>query len=1803
MSGRGVCDVDTLGYKILVTVPGYRIERELGRGGMSTVYIAVQESLQRRLVLKVMSPTLGQDPAFQDRFLREGQIVAQLNHPNIITIYDIGFLANRYFIAMEYVPGPTLADRIAQGLTLVDSLDVVRRVASALDYVHRRGFVHRDIKPSNILFRENGEPVLADFGIAKAVEGDAKLTKTGFIPGTPSYMSPEQIRVLELDGKSDIYSLGVLFVEMLTGELPYRGDSSMATALMHLTEPIPKLPRHLEFLQTIIEGMLAKAPEDRFENDQALREALNRAIATSRHPGIMEQAILGSDEEANPRRTEYPKESARDSRKLSQARTQPRLKLPRKSWRWAAGAGALALLAGGTAFLLSEKALDPRTQRAVDRLFVMAEQQFAQGQFITPETYNAYDTYREILATAPDYDPAIEGLNRIASHFEQLGERERKAGKPDKALGLVAQGLNVAPKHKGLLALQQRISQEIKEAEQRERVAKLLVQAERQFNDWRLTKPKGDNALETYRAVLALSSDNSQAIQGLKRIDDRLLGLARSRQAEGDLEASLSYVREGLDAQPKHKDLLALEKTLTQLIVAKQRQERIANWHDSAEEQLAKGQLADPPGQNAFETYQKILAADPGDEKARAGLQAVAERILELAESASQEGRFEESLAQLELAMRLFPGHQAGKALRDTVLKKQDIQALLAKAKQQVADSKHVQPKGDSALESYQAVLVREPQNAVAKEGLQAIAAHQLQLTRQAEADGRPDDAFTAVQQGLSAAPDHAELASLEAKLRQAIDERQAREREVTALLKTAHQHLEAGRYTAPASNNAFEGYQGVLRLAPENDEALCGLEEIVHALEERALTKQRAGDLRASLGLIEQGLKVDDADPALRALRKEVLNEQAEKQKQTRIAALLDRAEDQRSSGKLGTPKGDNAHESYQAVLALDPENRRARSGIRALVDHLLELAQTRQSEGQLEEGLALIQQGKQVAPGEPKLLALAKALQKALDIQRQKERQIQFHLDRAAQQLAASRFNAPKGDNALDSYRQVLALDGHNQSARSGISRIAERFVQLAENQRAQSDLDASARLVEEGLSVRPEHPELLRLKQTIETERLERQVTALLAKAEKQLADDRLTAPKGDNAWASFSQALALSPNNSQAREGIQRIATRLGERASARQSEGKLEEGLALIDQALILAPGQPSLLSQREALQQTLADERRAAGQISALLKSANTQMTQGRLVEPTGDNAYASFQQILGLDPENRQAREGIEAVRDQLVSLAEQKVKAEDPEESLRLIDQGLSIAPGYARLLALKRDVQAALEKRKRLAETIGRLLTRAEEQLANRRLVAPGGDNAHETYRRVLAIDPTNAQAFSGIKRIVDRLSELAQDKLTKGAPREALALIEDGLLLIPKNARLGILERQANKILQKMQRVTELLAKGEVQFARAQFVAPPGDSALESFRAALGLDPENAQAQAGLKRIADHFGERAEDERRRGNFAASLVFIGQGLGILPEDEALRFLEAKIQDDLAARQQRVRSIKRLLAAAEQQIARNQWTEPRGENAFQSYQDVLNLEPNNPQALAGLNRIAEHSADLAEQEQALGEFEESFASIEQGLRAVPDNARLQTLRAELVQQLAKAKREEGIVAFWLARAEEQLENATILDQPGDNAYESFQEVLKVEPNNQGALEGIEQFVDQYIQLAEAAQQAGESAGSLLIIAKGLSIAPDHPALIALREEVRRQRKQQQLEAEVVGLLAQAEAKVQAGAMGDSLALIQQGLSIAPDNSALHALKASLEQKLKDQEREQVIKRLLAAAEEQLAAWFKKWRFWVTGQ
>ena len=257
----------------LLEIPGYRVHGQLGKGGMAEVFLATQESLSRKVAIKVLRSA--EDETFSQRFIKEAHIVASLNHPSIITIYDIDRLADgRYYLAMEFLPGGDLARHKGELFAPERALQIVRQVASGLAVVHDKGLVHRDVKPANVLFRGDGTAVLTDFGVAKDLDIDSELTQFGVAVGSPAYSSPEQAQCQPLDARSDIYSLGVILLEMLTGSNPFRGGNYTQTVVNHV-QMEPPLPDSLGAFRGVLARMLAKKPDERFADCRALLAALD----------------------------------------------------------------------------------------------------------------------------------------------------------------------------------------------------------------------------------------------------------------------------------------------------------------------------------------------------------------------------------------------------------------------------------------------------------------------------------------------------------------------------------------------------------------------------------------------------------------------------------------------------------------------------------------------------------------------------------------------------------------------------------------------------------------------------------------------------------------------------------------------------------------------------------------------------------------------------------------------------------------------------------------------------------------------------------------------------------------------------------------------------------------------------------------------------------------------------------------------------------------------------------------------------------------------------------------------------------------------------------------------------------------------------------------------------------------------------------------------------------------------------------------------------------------------------------------
>ena len=271
---------------IPTSIGRYEIKSELGRGGMATVYRGYDPSFGREVAVKVLPKEFLHDPSFLDRFRREIKIIAALEHPAIVPVYDVGEDNGIPFFVMRFMSGGSLTDQIKKGkFTLQDAAGIIERLAAALTYAHQKGVIHRDLKPDNILFDDSGDPYISDFGVASVSTSTTNLTGNSAI-GTPDYMSPEQAQGEKVDNRSDIYGLGVIIFQMLSGELPYKADTPMGVAVKHITDPVPEIlkanPTLPKATDTVIKMALAKNKDQRYPSATELAKAI-RDVASEKN--------------------------------------------------------------------------------------------------------------------------------------------------------------------------------------------------------------------------------------------------------------------------------------------------------------------------------------------------------------------------------------------------------------------------------------------------------------------------------------------------------------------------------------------------------------------------------------------------------------------------------------------------------------------------------------------------------------------------------------------------------------------------------------------------------------------------------------------------------------------------------------------------------------------------------------------------------------------------------------------------------------------------------------------------------------------------------------------------------------------------------------------------------------------------------------------------------------------------------------------------------------------------------------------------------------------------------------------------------------------------------------------------------------------------------------------------------------------------------------------------------------------------------------------------------------------------------
>jgi serine/threonine-protein kinase PpkA len=475
-----------------VQIPGYEILRPLGSGGMSTVYLALQRSLDRKVAIKIMrrsgDSSSNDTRQIERRFLLEGRMMAKLPHRNIVAVYDIVSNDVMSYIAMEFLGGGALTDRMRSGIALADAISVIVQISGALEFAHNHGVVHRDLKPANIMFRDSGTPVLTDFGIARYQDGSAtKLTQTGMLVGTPTYMSPEQINGLQVDGRADQYSLGILFYELLTGSPPFRGDTPIAVLMAHLTQEPAPLPQEFRSFQDVFNRVLSKDRDNRYATLKEFSDDLKSRLVHS-DTLLMKLQIDPNTSSSEQLRalgfyTSTPSgEGLRESlpgRSVSGQRPAISTPLPKPApppavmkkpaatsglprWPLALVAVAILLLIVGAWRVFGHRELSKDESELIALWNARASDLIQANQAVVAapgSDGSALDFIHKVQQKEPGNDRAQELLDQIGKQFATQSKAALDEKRFDDATQLDAQGLKALPKDETLIGLQSRIAQ------------------------------------------------------------------------------------------------------------------------------------------------------------------------------------------------------------------------------------------------------------------------------------------------------------------------------------------------------------------------------------------------------------------------------------------------------------------------------------------------------------------------------------------------------------------------------------------------------------------------------------------------------------------------------------------------------------------------------------------------------------------------------------------------------------------------------------------------------------------------------------------------------------------------------------------------------------------------------------------------------------------------------------------------------------------------------------------------------------------------------------------------------------------------------------------------------------------------------------------------------------------------------------------------------------------------------------------------------------------------------------------------
>lgn len=732
-------------------LPGFRIEREIGRGGMARVHLAVQNKFGRLVALKVVSPDYANDTNFRKRFLSESRINAQLTHPNIVQVYDVGAHESLLFLVMEYLRGGDLNQRLEKGMHVTELIDVINDIGKALDYAHRKGFIHRDIKPENILFREDGSAVLTDFGIARTVSENPTLTLAGTVVGTPQYMSPEQASGRELDGRSDLYSLGVVFYRMLTGDVPYQANSAVSIGIKHLQEPIPRLPDYLDVFQPMIDRMLAKKPEHRYQTGAELSAALDEVRTSTRLPNATIKSKVVTTQEIRAVGTTLLTTARDPVRAKRRSRRQRRQRL----FRQFASLGFVFILVGIGSWIFVQQ------PQLINRLMTitgiiedpMVQVAWNDAQSLHQDPNQSLDAivagYRRVLSIEPEHLEAGSAIEGLAAQWKDDILQALQQGNLAAAETKLIESIAAFPEDPVLADLTQQLTNH-------QHADSLLTTTQALLRSHGLSDiPSATAAIQAYKEVLRLAPDHTVAVAELDALAEHYSDLAVTAADNGDVDSAMIFLDRASAANAELPDLALAREKIQQATTLRA---AIAEMLQQASAHRVAGALINPAGENAAELYHSVLATDPNNVIAIQGIGEIVSQLLNLATQLLADGQLSDVQDLVDRASAVGLAQTAVNEIKERldseVLRLATVERHLSNAELLLSQGFITEPQEGNAVFLLREVERLDPGNVIARALLSRSATRLASVAQEAWEVGLTEDAKHYLELALTVTPD-----------------------------------------------------------------------------------------------------------------------------------------------------------------------------------------------------------------------------------------------------------------------------------------------------------------------------------------------------------------------------------------------------------------------------------------------------------------------------------------------------------------------------------------------------------------------------------------------------------------------------------------------------------------------------------------------------------------------------------------------------------------------------------------------------------------------------------------------------------------------------------------------------------------------------------------------------------------------------------------------------------------------------------------------------------------------------------------